>query len=332
MSHGMPSTAASCIGSTLKNAQYFLRTALTETNAFWTNTSSTPIFGTGQGSGISPGICCVTFSDLFDVHSEISKGSTYTSPVTSIPFTLHNVGFVDDTTTSVCDHSSPTSLPISQLVQSLKSDLQNWSNLLHLSGGALEFSKTELFLLQWNFNPNGTPYLSISNQHSITLISPMSKQQHTISSTSPHHHYKLLGFHISPSLSMHKQYQILHAKSHKIANAVAGSTATRREAYLAYFAIYQPAISYVLVLSSFTRKQYHHISSAPTAIFLQKCGFNSTMHCSIVFGPRRIGGLGFKNLYTTQGILHTIKLMQTLQTPGQPRMLLTLLLTEWQVN
>ena len=152
MSHGMPSTAASCIGTTLKYAKYYLKTALTESNAFWTNTPSTPIFGTGQGSGISPGICCATFSDLFDLHSDLSTGSTYKSPVTSKSVTIHNVGFVDDTTTSTCDHSSPQALPIPHLLQSIQTDLQNWSDLLHLSGGALEFSKTELFPINKNIS------------------------------------------------------------------------------------------------------------------------------------------------------------------------------------
>ena len=332
MSHGMPPTAASCIGNTLKNAKYYLKTALNESSTYWTNTPSTPIYGTGQGSGISPGVCCVTFSDLFDVHADISTGSTYTCPINSKSFTIHNVGFVDDTTTSTCDHSSPHPHSPSQLIHSIQQDLQNWSDLLHLSGGALEFSKTELFLLNWKFNSNGNPYLSSDETHTISLSSPMSNHCHSISTTSPHDFYKLLGFHLSPSLSMLKQYQVLHSKSHRIANAIAGSTVTRREAYLAYFAVFQPAISYVLVLTSFTKKQCHHLQSKPTSIFLQKCGFSATTHRSIVYGPRCLGGLGFRDIHTTQGILHVMKFIQTLRTPGQPCNLLRLLLTEWQIH
>ena len=270
MSHGMPPSAASCIGTTLLNAKYYLRTALSESTTFWSNTPTTPIYGTGQGSGISPGICCVTFSDLFDIHADISNGSTYQSPITSNTQTIYNVGFVDDTTTTVCDHSSPHPHPTSNLLRAIESDLRNWSTLLHLSGGALELSKTELFLLQWQFHENGSPYLSVSEQQPITISSSTHPTPHTIYSTSPHQSYKLLGFHLSPSLSMLKQFQVLLAKSHKLANAIAGSSVTRREAYIAYFAIYQPSIAYVLVLTSFTRNQCHHIQSKPTQIFLQK--------------------------------------------------------------
>ena len=130
---------------------------------------------------------------------------------------------------------------------------------------------------------------------------------------------------------MNQQYKVLHDKSHRIANAVAGSSVTRREAFLAYFAIYLPSIAYFLVLTSFTRKQCHCIQSHPTKIFLQKCGFSSMMHRAIVYGPRQLGGLGFRDLYITQGISHLTKLIQTLRTPGQPRDLLLILLDEWQI-
>ena len=331
MSHGMPPSAASCIGSTLLKAKYYLRTALNESSSYWSNTPTTPIYGTGQGSGISPGICCATFSDLFDVHSAISQGSTYKSPINEHTTTLHNVGFVDDTLTSVCDHSSSQSTPIPHLLSSIQSDLQNWSNLLHLSGGALETSKTELFILHWQFNSDGVPYLPPLDDVTIVLSSLHNNTLHTIQSTSPHKSYKLLGFHLSPSLLMNQQYKVLHDKSHRIANAVAGSSVTRREAFLAYFAIYLPSIAYFLVLTSFTRKQCHCIQSHPTKIFLQKCGFSSMMHRAIVYGPRQLGGLGFRDLYITQGISHLTKLIQTLRTPGQPRDLLLILLDEWQI-
>ena len=167
---------------------------------------------------------------------------------------------MDDTTTTVCDHSSAQSQSPTTLLHQIESDLQNWSNLLHLSGGALKFSKTELFLVQWKFNDNGIPYLSQpTDSRSITLTSPTCSRTHTILSRSALKSYKLLGFHLSPSLSMNKQYHVLHEKSHKLANAIAGSSITRSEAYTVYFALYLPAVLYVLILTSFSPKQCHHI-------------------------------------------------------------------------
>ena len=105
MAHGMPPTAASCIGNTLSNAKYHLCTALSETSTFWSHNPITPIYGTGQGSGISPGLCSVTYSDLFDVHSSIAHGALYTNPISDLSTKVNNIGFVDDTTTTYTDQS-----------------------------------------------------------------------------------------------------------------------------------------------------------------------------------------------------------------------------------
>ena len=94
VAHGMSPTAATCIGKTLANARYHLRTALSETETFWSHNRSTPIYSTGQGSGISPGLCSVTYSDIFDVHSSMSTGSTYYDPTRSTTTTINNIGFI----------------------------------------------------------------------------------------------------------------------------------------------------------------------------------------------------------------------------------------------
>ena len=115
VAHGMPPSAATCIGSTLSRAKYHLHTALSETDTFWSNTPTTPIYGTGQGSGISPGLCSVTYSDIFDVHEMDSLGAQHRDPTNTLSTKIVNIGFVDDTTTTVNDlclstHMTPESL------------------------------------------------------------------------------------------------------------------------------------------------------------------------------------------------------------------------------
>ena len=81
---------------------------------------------------------------------------------------------------------------------------------------------------------------------------------------------------------------------------------------------------YVLNLSTFTKQQCHKLTSQPTRIFLQNCGFSSNTHRSIVFGSRALGGLGFRHTFVEQGIGHVLKIIQSLQSNGQSRQLLLL--------
>lgn len=332
MSNGMPTTAARCIGNTLLNAKYFLKTALQQSTTYWSHSPTTPVYGTGQGSGISPGVCCSTYSDLFDVHSKLCSGSTYNNPISTLQTTIHNIGFVDDTTTSICDHSHSDPMSLATLITTIKHDLQCWANLLSLTGGALELAKTELYLLHWHFSSSGFPCLTSTQDNILTLTSSRSNQAFPVISSSPSSSFKLLGFHIAPDQNMETQFSVLRKKAHKIAYAVSGSSVTSREAFLAYFAIYCPALSYVLPLTTFNKKQCHRIHSTPTQIFLQKAGFASTMHRDIVFGARADGGLGFRNLFVEQGISHVLRIVQTLRTPGQSQVLLRIAIDEWQIN
>ena len=194
VAHGMSQSAATCIGNTLSNAKYHLRTALSEMKTFWSNTLFTPIYGTGQGSGISPGLCSVTYSDIFDVHESEAHGASYQDPTQSLSTKINNIGFVDDTTTTYTDQCLPQPLPRQTLLSGLEHDLQLWDELLHVAGGALELSKTTVHLLTWSFTNEGHPYPSDNTDLSITLHCPQSKKSKTIHPNSSSNSYKVLGF------------------------------------------------------------------------------------------------------------------------------------------
>ena len=137
---------------------------------------------------------------------------------------------------------------------------------------------------------------------------------------------------MNPSQSMRDQFDVLLAKSHRLALAISGSSVNPREAFLAYFSVYQPAVSYVLPLTHFTPKQCHRLQVLPTQLFLSKCGFPSTMHRAIVFASRASGGLGFRHPRIEQGISQIIKFIQTLRTANLPAQLLKLTIHEWQIH
>ena len=331
LSHGMPFTAAKCIGSTLYNAKYFLRTPTSQSDSYWSHSSTTPIYGTGQGSGISPGICCVVYSDLFDLHSLKSPGATYIASDKSITTTINNIGFVDDTTTTLTDHHMSSPMSSNDLISLLQNSLQAWSDILTISGGAIELTKTTAYLLRWLFHENGTPFLSDSTHRTITIRRP-NGMSHMIHLQPVSKAFKSLGFHLTPNQNMSSQFSHLLDKAHHLSFRISRSSVNHHEAYIAYFSVFLPAISYVLPLTTFTKTQCHRLQVLPTKLFLQKCGFVSSMKRAIVFGSRRSGGLGFRHPYTEQGIAHITKLFQTLRTPGQTCHLLLICIQEWQLN
>jgi hypothetical protein len=69
-------------------------------------------------------------------------------------------GFVDDTKGQTKDQTEPTPMPLHQLIVCMHSNAQLWGDLLHISGGALEISKCNYYVLHWQFQPSGIPMLA----------------------------------------------------------------------------------------------------------------------------------------------------------------------------
>ena len=72
--HGMSHAICLIMAHTLEEAEYRVKTFLKTTDGY-KNTSTTPIYGTGQGSGCSPGIWLVICNNLFHSHQTQAKGA-----------------------------------------------------------------------------------------------------------------------------------------------------------------------------------------------------------------------------------------------------------------
>lgn len=66
--------------NTLLHAKYLLKTKLGVSENFYAHTSLTPVFGSGQGAGNSPGIWCAISSVLFETYEAKSNGAEFLSP------------------------------------------------------------------------------------------------------------------------------------------------------------------------------------------------------------------------------------------------------------
>ena len=158
----------------------------------------------------------------------------------------------------------------------------------------------------------GYQYPSNNTNQSITIQNYSRTWSTTITTDSSSSAYKVLGFYLTMDQNNDKQFDVHFDKCQRMSCAIAGSSLNHRETLIAYFAVYQPSISYVLNLSTFSRQQCNHLTVQPTRIFLQKCGFSSNTHRSIIYGARSSGGIGFRHEYIKQGIGHILKIIQAL--------------------
>ena len=118
-----------------------------------------PIYGSGQGSGNSPGLWCAISSVLFDVYEQQACGASFYSPDKMIAVKLYMIGFVDDTSGSTNDFLLPKPAPLHHYTNLATQDAQWWNDTLQLSGGVLEDSKCSNHFMYYEFTRNGQPVL-----------------------------------------------------------------------------------------------------------------------------------------------------------------------------
>ena len=92
---------------------------------------------------------------------------------------------------------------------------------------------------------------------------------------------------------------------------------TRSEAWTYYTACYLPSVTYPLTASFLTPKQLQKVQTRAISIIVPRCGYNCNTHCSIIYGPYRIGGAGSRHLAVEQGILQVTYLLRHVRKQSQ---------------
>lgn len=303
---GVPFQVTQTNAETLEKAEYRIRTELGLAPTGYSHSDDMPIYGTGQGSANSPAIWCFLSSCLFDSYDEIAQPATYVSPDNSTSVSIGMVGFVDDcngqTNTFLSDGSEAT---LSDVLQHAQTNAQQWSNLLHVSGGALELSKCSCHVLQWLFSMQGAPVLAPKtdvHQQFLKVHDPATGILHDLQLLSPYQAHKTLGHYKDPAGKQTEQYKQLKSKSDDLTTFLWKCPLTKLETWTFYYACYLPSVTYPLSCSSISRQRLESVQRRAMSIIVPRCGFNRNTKREILYGPLELGGANFRHLYVEQGV------------------------------
>ena len=257
--HGMPKNACAMQAATLKHTKFHLRSALGISKQHYQHTRNEPIYGSGQGSSSSPALWLLISSTLMKCFDQLTPGMTM-YPIQNKAEQLHsNIdGFVDDTSLFV--NLTKNQTRPQQLLESLESITQGWSDLLYASGGKLELPKCFYYAIKWKFSNDGDPIpITLTNLNtkdsSVHILDPDSITPIAIAEREPNQAHKTLGVFktLTGCEKVHLEY--IKAKSDNLASLVKGSHMTREQAWTSYNMIYKPTIQYSLSACSFNADQ-----------------------------------------------------------------------------
>ena len=292
--YGLHRKVVTVHASTLQQARFHLRTINGISDQFYSHSIQFPVYGSGQGSGNSPGIWLFISSTLCDVHNSISHGATFTTPDGTEQVSISMVGFVDDSTGTYNNFQPQTELSFETMMSHMQTDAQAWNDLLWCSGGKLELPKCSYHVLRFKFESNGAPSPNLTTPEIPLLIKdsetgsliPIPPKQ----ANDPH---KTLGHWKAPCEKNNKtQLKYLEAKAKQTTALIATGSFSRYGTQLAYSGVYISSLKYVLPQCYFEHKHLSKAESKTASIILAKLGFNRHTPLAIRYAPKTLAGCG----------------------------------------
>jgi hypothetical protein len=309
--NGCPSEAVRTHATTLEKARYHLKSKHGISENYYSHSERTPIYGNGQGAGDSPSQWSQESALLFDIYESSVPGAQMTLQNGEIATKLPLTAFADDT--NLIGNDDDNNLSVTQLVEQTKQAFQVWDKLLHATGHFMELGKCSCYLSVWDFQEDGYAYTVPPSELNIDIeVQDANGNKQTIQQLPTDESQKMLGVMRNPMGNQQDEVARLKRKSDSIATKINSYMITQADAFLAYEALYVPALRYSLSITSINQMDFENIQSAATTSFLAAMGYNRNMPRAIAHAPKIYQGLGLRHLYDLQGCDGTRLLLQEL--------------------
>jgi hypothetical protein len=236
---GVHPNATLASAKTLQLAKYHVRTELGLSLTSFSHSSTSPIYGTGQGSGFSPMNWLFLSSVLLDIYESKATPATYCNPDGTNATQLAMVALVDDKNGQANRFKAQQDIESLQwLIGQAQANATTWAKLLGASGGALELKKCSYHVMYWKFSMQGAPVLTNMNKEipQLTVQDPYTNQPCDLEYLNPYQAHKTLGHFKEPAGIQTAQFNQLKEKSDSITDFLWACPLTRAEAWTYYTA------------------------------------------------------------------------------------------------
>jgi hypothetical protein len=335
-SHGAPDGPLRMWEQVLKNVVHRVKTAHGISKATYKYTEDSPIHGPHQGSKGGPASCSTLTSLLIEGMDRLCHGLTFCDPAQSIAYETTTNMFIDDAsncTNSFLEwiHQPPD---VANIVTMLQQDSQTWERLLWTSGGLLNLSKCLYYVVAWKFDSEGrATMLPAAEIHPpLKLTSGDDPGLAAIAHFNNDKAHRYLGDWLSTNMQMKTGDSALLETGLNFSRRLSSSSLSKRDAWIAYFAVFVPAMTYTLAVTHHSSARLRKIQSPPTRSTLSKLGFNRHTAHAVVYGPSRYGGIGFRDLAVEQGIAGLTMFIRHLRAGTQQGTLIRIALAWWQLR
>jgi len=254
-----------------------------------------PWHGAGQGAA-NAALRYIVLSDmLINAYHAHIQPSIIPDPTLTLTITKSIKAFIDDVAMSASDPSDN----IEALIARAQTQLQWWSQLIQVTGGALNPKKCHAAIYTWNPDRHGILWLATQPTEDKIVPDPHQPQE-CIHILKPPKGTRYLGMYITMNGSTKPMESHLWKKALLYTKAFQCTQMSRQEANVLYCSCFVPALTYPLPATWLQLSFFERIHWLSMSTLLNKMGYHHFLPCAMVFAPHMIGGVGLCHLHHEQ--------------------------------
>ena len=282
----------------LQSQQYHVRTQLGITKDSYTYSRQEQTHGSGQGIAWAGVKFTRTSDTICRAMSEKCAGMHFYNPTKTIEVKRNGDIFVDDTalgtTANTCGELG--------VLQQLQKDQQYHAFLLYATGHKLALDKCHFYWV--SFERDGVRHRHKLNEESpgtLGIKAGYDEDNQLLARYQPFQTHKTLGCHISVTNNQKGQLRKIGEKIDNWCQKMRTRYLNDEDSRYAYHGYLRAAIQYIIGTTSFTKKQCEQLSKKFETILLHSHNLNRNCSRTMLYMPKRYGGLGIKNIFHMQG-------------------------------
>ena len=301
LKYGIPRAAAQSMCTTIALLEHTIRTAYGDSQLSYGGDEWSRIpHGICQGNGAGPALWACVSSPLFSILKDQGYGAQYSSPISDVKFNLAGFAFVDDA--DLIQTLPPQATPTA-LVTKSQEGLTLWEECLRTTGGAIEPSKSDWALIEFQWHEGKWSFRKGKSKHTMTVRDHQGVQK-PLKQLRIDRARETLGIWIACDGNHKKQRKEMKLKAKKWGLQIASSHLNPKDTLTALKTTIMVGLKYSLVTTSLTRKQCADIVSPLFTSALPKMGLCSRTRRLLLHIPQCFNGLGHPDLWIVQGIDH----------------------------
>jgi hypothetical protein len=282
---------------TLQNLQHFIRSAYgVSTKSFLASeVHPVAIQGIGQGNGAGPQIWAAISTVILNLLRTQQAGAVFEAPITGESLRLARYAYVDDTDIIAHDKNGKDNA-----VMELQRSINLWNGGVAATGGQLEPTKTYWYNMQFKWKDGNWSYGSKS-EYPATLTMADASGRTTLEQVEVSEGRRTLGVRLAPDGNNNAEFAYLKGECDQWADKIRSGMLSQKYTWQAFSSTILAKLAYALPATTFSKVMCEAITRRLIFATLSRSGINPHISRDLVFGsPQRLG-LGFPELYVTQG-------------------------------